>query len=184
MENILRQSSIEGSQYDFKQGLFDLGNKKTFQEKSLSEYICTLTASVNKEPHTKGYLILGVSESKATADRIRILYSEDYRQFIDTKFYITGVQGEIRQYMQGDEDSYSRKIKDYIKKEPIDEYTKSYILTHMKFVKYYGKTILVFELESQDEPICYNNTFYERENNETIKIEGADAIMALLARFK
>lgn len=183
LENILRQSSIEGSQYDFKQGLYDLGNKKIFQEKSLSEYICTLTASVNKEPHTKGYLILGVSESKATADRIKNLYSEDYRQFIDTKFYITGVQGEIRQYMHGDEDSYSRKIRDYIKKEPIDEYTKSYILTHMKFVKYYGKTILVFELESQDKPICYNNTFYERENNVTIKVDGADAIMALLARF-
>ena len=85
--------------------------------------------------------------------------------------------------MQGDEDSYSRKIRDYIKKEPIDGYTKSYILTHMKFVKYYGKTILVFELESLDKPICYNNTFYERENNETIKVEGADSIMALLARF-
>lgn len=53
----------------------------------------------------------------------------------------------------------------------------------MKFVKYYGKTILVFELESLNKPICYNNTFYERENNETIKVEGADSIMALLARF-
>ena len=44
-------------------------------------------------------------------------------------------------------------------------------------------TILVFELESLDKPISYNNTFYERENNETIKVEGADSIMALLARF-
>lgn len=183
LENILRLSNIEGAQYDFKQGLYDLGHKKCFQKECLSDYICTLTAQVNKGPRTKGYLILGVAEKEATANRIKQLYNEDYKQFIDTKFYITGIQGEINAYLKGDEDSYSRKIKDCIKNEPIDDYTKSYILTHMKFVSYYGKTVLVLELESQDAPVAYNDAYYERENNETTKVEGIARILAVTQRF-
>lgn len=184
LENIFRLSKIEGAQYDFKQGLYDLDKKNCFLKEKLSDYICTLTAQVNKGPHTKGYLILGVAEKENTANRIKSLYGEDFRQFVDTKFYITGVQGEINAYLKGDEDSYSRKIKDHIKSEPINEYAKSYILTHIKFVSYYGKTVLVLELESQNEPIAYNDAYYERENNETTKVEGVAGTLAVMQRFK
>ena len=183
LENILRLSNSEGCQYDFKQGLFDLGNTKRFLKDSLSEYICTLTAEVNKAPHTKGYVIIGISESESTAKRIVSLYGGDYKQFVDTKFYITGVQGEIGRYLKGDEDSYGRMVRSQLKNEPVDDYTKQYILTHMKFVGYYGKTILVLELESVNSPISYADKFYERQNNETTLIEGASSILALMQRF-
>ena len=183
LENILRLSNSEGCQYDFKQGLYDLGEKKKFLKDALSEYIRTLTAEVNKGPHTKGYVIIGVSESETTAKRIVSLYGGDYKQFIDTKFYITGIQGEITTYLKGDDDSYGRIIRSHIKEEPIDEYTKQYILTHLKFVNYYGKTILVLELESSTNPISYADKFYERQNNETTLIDGASSTMALMQRF-
>lgn len=183
LENIFRLSNTEGAQYDFKQGLYDLGKSNKFLSTKLSEYICTLTAAVNKQPYTKGYLILGVAEKESTADRIKELYGEAPKHFVDTKFYITGVQGEINKYLKGDEDSYSRKVRSQIKEEPIDEYSKSYILTHMKFVKYFGKTIMVLELESKNNPVAYNNCFHVRENSETVKVEGASETMALLSRF-
>lgn len=183
LENILRLSNSEGCQYDFKQGLYDLGEKKKFLKDALSEYIRTLTAEVNKGPHTKGYVIIGVSESEATAKRIVSLYGGDYKQFIDTKFYITGIQGEINTYLKGNDDSYGRIIRSQIKEEPVDEYTKQYILTHMKFVSYYGKTILVLELESSNSPISYADKFYERQNNETTLIDGASSTLALMQRF-
>ena len=160
LENILRLSNSEGCQYDFKQGLYDLGEKKKFLKDALSEYIRTLTAEVNKGP-----------------------YGGDYKQFIDTKFYITGIQGEINTYLKGNDDSYGRIIRSQIKEEPVDEYTKQYILTHMKFVSYYGKTILVLELESSNSPISYADKFYERQNNETTLIDGASSTLALMQRF-
>ena len=183
LENILRLSNTEGCQYDFKQGLYKLDGKKQFQCEALSDYIRTLTAEVNKAPYTKGYVIIGIAESENTANRVISLYGGDYKRFVDTKFYITGIQGEIGLYLNGDEDSYARKIRSCIKEEPIPDYAKQYILTHMKFVSYYGKTILVLELESANEPISYNDKFYERQNNETVLIEGASGTLAIFQRF-
>ena len=183
LDTLFRLSKTEGCQYDYKQGLYTLEENGKFETNKLSDYVRTLVAEVNKGPYVKGYVILGVAEKIGTAERIKTLYGQDYHQSIDTKFYITGVQGEINKYLKGDEDNYARKIRSQIKNEPICEYAQNYILTHMKFVSYYSHTILVLELQSQNEPLYYNNEFFERQNNETCRVEGAKDIMALMQRF-
>lgn len=50
-------------------------------------------------------------------------------------------------HFKGNSDSYLQKIKEFIRSsQEVNEYTKHYILTNLKFVSYYGKSVLIFKL--------------------------------------
>ena len=53
----------------------------------------------------------------------------------------------------------------------------------MKFVSYYGLNVLILSLESKDNPIAYNDSYYIRENDETKEIIGVKGILALQKMF-
>lgn len=189
LENLLQLSMTEGCQYDFKQGFYTLDNKSNsnknkFDSDLIKKCLKTLTAQVNKEPHTKGYIICGVSDKKSDAERIKTIYGIDYKTYNDSRFFISGLNGEIERYHNNNPESYLRKIKDAIRaNKDIDEYTKTYVLTHMKFVSYYGLNVLILSLESKDNPIAYNDSYYIRENDETKEIIGVKGILALQKMF-
>lgn len=186
LENLLSKSIIEGSLYDFKMGFHSVSGKnsdKKFNEDLLKKCIKILTAEVNKGPHTKGYVIIGVAESKETADNYHNIYKSNYKRFRDTKFFITGLQDEIKLYHQDDGDTYIREIKKVIKKEPLDAKYINYILANMKLISYYDKLILVLELQSFDEPVIYDNGLYKREGNDTLRVDGMKEITAIQDLF-
>lgn len=185
LRNIFRLSKIEGGQYDFKSGFHRFDNKRSSIDLELvSKCVKLLTAAVNKGPQTDGYVIFGVTEGESSFKRYQEFYkSKEGEKFENTHFYITGIDDEARKFYSGKLDMVQNDIINIIKNEPIDNDTRQFILTHMKFPNYCGRTLLVLHLQSKDKPIAYNDRYYIREGNNSIELSGAQAITALINRF-
>lgn len=183
-ENIMTKARAEASQFDFKMGFHDLDDGKMNQSLVL-KCVEILTAEVNKGPQTKGYVLVGITEGIESLKAFKRKYgiSTEYSPYSTTPFYITGLNDEIKTYYGDDVDSFLREIKTIIGKSPIEEQYKSYILTHLKLIRYNEKLILVFELQSDNKPIAYNKDFYERRINDTDKADNGEKVAAILNRF-
>ena len=185
LRNILRLSKIEGGQYDFKSGLHCFNDNNHDIDKDLiKKCIKLLTAAVNKGPRTDGYVIIGVTEGKDSFFKYQKFYnSQDGEVFENTNFYITGIDNEAKKFYNSSLDMMQNDIINIIKKEPIDESSRQFILTHMKFPTYSGRTLLVLHLQSKDKPVAYEDKYYIREGNNSKEVIGVSAITALLSRF-
>ena len=174
IDNLLHKSSIEGSQYDFKIGFHDLKTKK-FNEDLVKKCIEILTAAVNLGPKTKGYILVGVADNKKSAEVWKKTYGEDYLEMEEMNFCVVGLNKEIESYYKSSDD-FIRKIKQVINICNVSEEVKKYILMNIKLVKYYRKDILVLELQSDNEPVSYDDKIYVREGNDTRELSTPLAI--------
>ncbi len=177
LDNIIRLSRIEGTQYDFKTGFHDLETGE-FNKKLVAKIVEILTAEVNKAPETKGYVIVGITEGEETLKKFQKLYGTTKEmKFEGTDFYITGVQDEIEKYYKGSGDKLQNEILSAIRKAPVDEAVKNEIMTHFRMAKYGEYDIIIFELSSHDKPVLFNDTLYVRNGNQTRAIEGVKATL-------
>ena len=180
LENLLMQSKIEQQFYDFKIGLHDIQSNPSFNQKCFSKIIKTLTAMANTQRQSTGYVIVGIADKEEDAKRFQAVFNSSPRIF--NSFFITGVQEEIKAKYQNT-DEYFSKVKDLIKKEPIEKDVQSAILRGIRLVNYYDKLLLVFKLSSTDKPIAYNNKFFERHATSVEELSDASELMSLFARF-
>ena len=70
LETLLKQSKTENSQYDFKQGLYDL-RKGVLNDGLISKVFKTLTAMANTDNKAVGYVIIGVADKFEDAEKIK-----------------------------------------------------------------------------------------------------------------
>lgn len=183
IDNILRLSTIEGSQYDFKAGFHNFRDGK-YNEGLVRKCVKLLTAAVNKESNTCGYIIVGVCESLKSFEEYKSFYNtRKGTKYQNTDFFITGIDEEVKRFYGGSFDKFQNEIINLIKKEPIEENVKHYILTNIKFPRYYDVTLMVLQLMSLDSPITYDDKYYERQGNNAVEVKGISAIKALESRF-
>ena len=180
LENLLMQSKIEQQLFDFKIGLHDVSSNPEFNQKCFSKIIKTLTAMANTQKNSTGYVIVGIADDEEDEKRFSSTYGVQSREY--NGFFITGVQEEIRlKYKNADE--YFAKVKDLVKKEPIETDIQSAILRNIRLVNYFDKLLLVFSLSSDSKPTAYNNKFYERHASSVEEISDAPSLMSLFNRF-
>ena len=92
-ETILRQSEIEQVSFDFKLTFYNL-QTKTFNDSMLDKCIKTLTAMANRGKDCKGYVIIGVADSKLDANKLLKINSK-YKAVTYINHYITGLEFDI-----------------------------------------------------------------------------------------
>lgn len=178
LDNIIRLSRIEGTQYDFKTGFHNLQTGE-FNKELVLKIVEILTAEVNKGPNSKGYVIVGITEGENALVKFREHYSTTLgEKFEGTDFYITGIQDEIKKYYGDSGDKLQNDILNVIRKAPIEDPVKNEIMTKFKMVKYRDNDIIVFELSSHKSPVLYNDTLYVRNGNQTKPISGVKATLA------
>lgn len=184
VDNILRLSTIEGGQYDFKASIHNFADGSLNKE-LVKRFVRILTAAVNKGPETKGYVIAGICESENSFKEYQCFYGTTKgTRYQDTQFYITGLDEEAKRFYGGNLDRLQNEVINIIKKEPIDEDVKQYITTHVRFPRYYDATLMVLELKSGNSPVAYDDCYYVRQGNNAIKVEGVKATKAVEARFR
>lgn len=159
LENILKQSYTENSQYDFKQGLVDLKTNE-FNQTLLIKVFKTLTAMANTEKNAVGYVLLGVADNKKDADKIHQKFGTDAIK-VGT-FYVTGLNGEVNQNFGGDFDKYFLKVKQELQKMPISEYYMRQIGSKMRHVNYNGKSVIILKIRSDSGAVLFDNGYYTR----------------------
>jgi len=168
LENILRQSYTEQAAYDFKQGFIRLDGSNTFDDSSFEKILKTLSAIANIKKGTKGYILVGVSEVKGDSRRIYELFKNESKIF--ENFFITGIEHEAT-IVKKTLDQYFQLITSKVKSSVISDPLKEYIVRNIKLVRYYDKSIFVFESCAQVDPSSYDGKYYIRSGNELNEIQ-------------
>lgn len=181
LETLLKQSKTENSQYDFKQGLFDL-KLEVLNDELISKIFKTLTAMANSDNKSVGYVIIGVADKFEDAEKIKIKYGEDYIRV--GSFYITGIDGEVKKYYNGNYDKYYTIIKNKLQNEPITEHYRRQLGSKIRMVNYYNKSVIILKLTSDSGAVMYDNAYYTRigANNDPVPVS-AEEMPTFFAKF-
>lgn len=170
-QNLLRQSYTEQAAYDFKQGFMTLDAVPRFDEGSFEKILKTCVGISNIARGHKGYVLVGVAENTATAARVENLFGAKSRPF--DNFHVVGVAHEA-DYMGKTLDQIFQMIVDRVSASVVSEPLKSYITAHIKAVRYYDKTVYVFEVCGQSNPSLYGSTYYERRGTQLHEVQAAE----------
>ncbi|MGC4077490.1 MAG: DUF262 domain-containing protein [Rubrivivax sp.] len=171
LENLLNQSYTEQAAYDFKQGFLRLDGSKVFDEDSFQKILRTCVAISNLGKNHKGYVIVGVAETSATAAQIEKIYGVKSRSY--DRFYLSGVEHEATALGKS-LDQFFQFIVDKTKYAPVSEPLKSYITSNIKSVRYYDRTIYVFEARGQEQPSLYDGKYFERMGAQLSEVQPKD----------
>ena len=94
LENSLRRSKTETANYEMKQGILDLGEKRAIDTALLNRINQTICAIANLGPNSRGFLTIGVADKKADAERIKRLDSVTHAEIADR--YVVGIDREAK----------------------------------------------------------------------------------------
>ncbi|MDH4563694.1 RNA-binding domain-containing protein [Pseudomonas sp. BN411] len=167
---MLKQSYTEQSAYDFKQGFLRLDGKNTFDEENFRKILKTLSGIANISPDVRGYVLVGIADTGDDAKRVRELYKVEPTPF--ERFFITGVEHEARA-LGKNLDTLLMEIVDKIKRSGLSEPLKDYVARNIKSVRYYDKTVFIFEAQAQSEPSNFEGEFFVRYGNKVETIPPA-----------
>lgn len=167
MRNLLSSSQTENTNYDFKIGFHHLYGKGDFNHGLLKKVVKTLSAMVNQGPDSVGYVIVGVADDKEDAKRYESYYGKQSRQY--KGFYITGVQDEALKYKS--HDLYTKNVKDQIRAvTEVDETFRSLITRNMDYIRFYDRSILIFRVYNEGQPVKYDNKYFERNGSHNAEV--------------
>lgn len=178
-QNLLTNSLTEQAAYDFKQGFYTLDKKPSFDEGSFDKIMETCAAIANIGKGHKGYVLVGVAENVGTAARVLEVFGSQPLSF--GGFHVTGIDHEAS-HAGKNLDQMFQDITDRVSRSALSEPLKSYINSHLKCVKYYDKTIFVFEILGQESPSHWGDKWPERQGTQ-VKNVTPDRMNALFARF-
>lgn len=181
IETLLKQSKTENAQYDFKQGIHDLISGKR-NDRLITKIFKTLSAMGNSEKDAIGYVLIGVADKFEDAEKISRKYNIESTKV--GNFYITGIDGEVQQFYNGDYDAYFTQLKNVLQQMPLDEHYRRQIGAKMKMVSYYDKSVIIIKIISDNGAIMFDNNYYTRTgaNNDPEPVS-APEMPAFFAKF-
>lgn len=171
LENLLSQSYTEQAAYDFKQGFIVLDGSNKFDDGSFQKILKTCSAIANIGRDHIGYVIVGVTENDTTALKIEELFSVNLLSY--DNFKIFGVDHEAAA-LGKNLDQFFQLVSDRAAKSGLSEPLRSYVTSHMKAVRYYDRTIYVFEVIGQDQPSLFDGKFYRRVGTQVKEVPATD----------
>jgi hypothetical protein len=181
VENLLTQSRTENSQYDFKQGIYDLKNE-TRNDALLSKIFKTLTAMCNSEKNAVGYIIIGVADNLEDAVKIQEKYNIDYIKV--GSFFITGIDGEVIKYFNSVYDNYITVIKNTLENMPIQEHYKRQIGSNIRVANYQDRTVIILKIVCDNGPAYFDEKYYTRMSANTDPIPvSLDTMQSFFNKF-
>jgi hypothetical protein len=168
MENLLTQSFTEQNSYDFKQGFLRLDKSASLDEESFEKILKTVTGIANLAKDGKGYVVVGVSDSESTTERINLLHKVKSTRF--NRFDIVGIEHEAI-ILGKTLDQYFQLLVDKIRTSKVSEPLRSYLAHNVKLVRYYDKSVFVVETMGMEDVSNYDGTYYIRSGNQLDEIK-------------
>ncbi|WP_028990438.1 DUF262 domain-containing protein [Thermithiobacillus tepidarius DSM 3134] len=163
LENILAQSYTEQAAYDFKQGFLRLDGPRCLDENSLDKILKTLVGIANIKKGTKGYVLVGIADRECDSKRVHELYGVAPR--IYENFFVTGVEHEAKT-LGKTLDRLFQLVTERIKASAISEPLRDYVARNIKLVRYYDKSVFIFESHAQEDPSHFGGLYLVRHGNE------------------
>lgn len=181
IDTIIRQSYVESSQFELKQGAVDLSDNRNWDERNVDNIIQTLAAIANNASDEDGYLLVGVADKPADAARIRKLDGVEAIEVANVR--IVGIEREARLLGLSTE-QYVNKWRNTIQNSDMSASLREDLLRSMVHFNYRGLGVLVFKVPPQKEVarVGGDRIFY-RELDETREAIDLDAKFRIYDRF-
>jgi len=165
IEKRLSMSSVENQMTEYKNGFSNFKND-SFKKEILSDIIRTLCAMSNTEKIEDGMVVVGIADNSKQAIEWANIYKSKPIVFLN--HYILGLDKELSKFNL-DKDVFIQKVKDLIKKEPIEKEVMDYITGNYIMVNYHGRELLIFKIKHFKHSVLYHNIEYVRRGNSTEK---------------
>lgn len=180
IESMLTRSEIELPNYELKQGLLSLSHQRNVDNKLIEKVIKTICAIANNGPDKTGKVIIGVTDKKADADRIKKL---DNIECIEIgKRFVAGVNREAKVLGISEEDYFS-KWKNAIKNSDLSPSLRDSVLSNLDFNSFYGLGVILIKILPQKELSYVGEEVYWRNGDGTELANNAKQIAMLAKRF-
>jgi hypothetical protein len=160
LENSLRRSKIETSQYECKQGILNLDKHRRLNEGLLDKVLETLCAMANSKED--GYFFIGVADNLQDAEKISQLDTIDSQQVGER--YVVGVDREYK-ILNKTLDDYQMLITSKLRNSNLSEQLKAAI--KIDIVDYKGLSVVRLKVPKQNAISFYNDKVYRREGSST-----------------
>ncbi|MBH2886607.1 GmrSD restriction endonuclease domain-containing protein [Serratia marcescens] len=180
IRTILNNSKTEQPCYDFKQGLFLLSGENVVDEGCLINIAQTCVAINNIGRNVKGYILVGISDTQKTAERIKKLFGVKSAEF--NGFYINGIDHEANIH-SGNIDNYFQYIKQKIQSYNFTNALKLQILKDIQLCTYNGVHVLKIDVKSVGQVCHFENQFFIRQGSSTEAVADGDGIAALHSSY-
>lgn len=171
LENLLTQSFTEQNSYDFKQGFLRLDKTAILNDDSFEKILKTAVGIANLAKDGKGYVVVGVSDSETTTNRIKDIHKVKSTRF--NCFDIVGIEHEAK-LLGKTLDQYFQLLVDKIRTSKVSEPLRSYLAHNVKLVRYYDKSVFVVETMGVEDLSNYDGTYYIRSGNQLDEIKATN----------
>jgi hypothetical protein len=170
-ENLLTNSFTEQPAYDFKQGFLRLDGSDQIDHEAIEKILETLVGIANISPGTTGYVIVGVADNQATANRVRELYG--VIPTVYGGFHIIGVAHEAGKVGRNLDQQF-QWVAELISTSAISDPLRSYIRNHLKLIRYYDKAVFVLQAKAQKQPPYIDGRYFDRSGAQLKEILPTD----------
>ncbi|NET67582.1 MAG: DUF262 domain-containing protein [Moorea sp. SIO1G6] len=180
IESMLNRAEIELPNHELKPGLLSLENHRYIDEKLIKNVIKTICAIANNGLDKTGKIIIGVTDKKTDADRIKELDNIECRQI--GKWFVAGVNREAK-VLGISEQEYFSKWKNAIKKSDLSPSLRDSVLSNLDFNPFDGLGLILINILPQKELSYVGEELYWRNGDATELAKNAKQIVMLGNRF-
>lgn len=180
IEAAIRRSEIELADYELKQGMLTLGDKREIDANLIDKVIKTLCGIANNGPGRTGKLIIGVTDKEADASRVKKLDGVEPKKV--GKRFVVGVSREAK-VLDISVEQYVGKWKDAIRQSKLSNALRDAVLSSLDFNSYFGLGVIVFSIPSQKEVSFVGDEVYWRNGDSTEIATSPKQIADLAKRF-
>lgn len=179
-ENSIRRSKIETPRYEFKQGFLRLSEDRKYDKKLEMQILRTICGIANIGPTTEGYIFIGVADKADDAKRIQEL--DGIEPVKISSHSVVGIDREAKALNISIED-YCRKIVGFIKTSELSQELVSSVLSNIDIIDYHNLSVIRIKIPAQKEISYLGEEVYERQYNDTIKVDSPKVVMSIAKRF-
>lgn len=180
IEGVIRRSEIELANYELKQGMLALTENGKEDSNVSEKVIKTICAIANIGPSVTGKILIGVTDKKADADRVKKIDGIDAKKV--GKRFVVGVNREAKR-LKITTEQYFSKWKDIIKTSKITPALRDSVLSNLDFNSFYGLGVIVITVPSQAELSYVGEELFWRNGDSTELAQNAKQIADLAGRF-
>ncbi|MET3910898.1 hypothetical protein ABID59_005260 [Bradyrhizobium sp. S3.3.6] len=180
IESVIRRSEIELANYELKQGLLVLDVNGVEDPQMIDKVIKTICAIANIGPKSSGKILIGVTDKKADADRVKKIDSVEAKKI--GKRFVVGVNREAKRLGISVE-KYFTKWKEGIKKSGLSPTLRDSVLSSMDFNSFYGLGLIAITILPQKELSYVDDEVYWRNGDSTERATTPKQIAGIASRF-
>lgn len=168
LETMMSNALVEQQLFECKQGLYRLDLTRQRDEHVLTKVFRTMSAMANAGKGATGYVLIGVADKKADADKIQTLDGVASYKYRD--FYVAGLDREAALAGSSLSDYWKGIVQQLRADGRLDPKLAQRVAADARLAHYKGRSVGLFKVAALAEPVFFAGELYERSGSETLKV--------------